>query len=497
MSKKVVIIGSGMGGLSCAIVLAKNGYDVTVLEQGVQSGGCLQCFNAKGAKFETGMHFVGSADRGQILDKMMRYLEIRDKLRLSRLDTGSYNVVCLQKEKFAFANGKDRFIEQMSGYFPKQKDNIARYRTLVEDISASSALHTLKYGGTDNVLNSKYQLLSMNEVMAELISDPMLQNVLSGDIPLYAAEWNKTPFSLHAFIMDWYNRSSFRFAGGSDTVAKAMEQVLSGYGAEIRKRSKATKIICDDTKATGVEINGEEIVNADIVISTAHPARTMELLEGTKLIRPAFRRRIANMPQTTGVFSLYLHFKENTVEYLNRNYFVYETDSPWGCGQYDETSWPKGYLYMHFCDEEGQKHAKTGVVLSYMDYDELAPWHNTVVGRRGPAYEEFVHNRALKLIESLNKEFPGIKENIAGFHTSTPLTYRDYTGTERGALYGVAKDVSLGIAGRVPHKTRIPNVFMAGQNINSHGMLGVIVGTIVVCSELLTPEYVYGQIMEA
>lgn len=197
--------------------------------------------------------------------------------------------------------------------------------------------------------------------------------------------------------MDWYNRSSFRFAGGSDTVAKAMEQVLSGYGAEIRKRCKATKIICDDTKATGVEINGEEIVNADIVISTAHPARTMELLEGTKLIRPAFRRRIANMPQTTGVFSLYLHFKEN----------------------------------------------------------------------------------------------------IAGFHTSTPLTYRDYTGTERGALYGVAKDVSLGISGRVPHKTRIPNVFMAGQNINSHGMLGVIVGTIVVCSELLTPEYVYGQIMEA
>lgn len=83
MSKKVVIIGSGMGGLSCAIVLAKNGYDVTVLEQGVQSGGCLQCFKAKGAKFETGMHFVGSADRGQILDKMMRYLEIRDKLWLS------------------------------------------------------------------------------------------------------------------------------------------------------------------------------------------------------------------------------------------------------------------------------------------------------------------------------------------------------------------------------------------------------------------------------
>ena len=45
--KKVVIIGSGLGGLSCGVVLAKNGYDITVLEQGDQIGGCLQCFTRR------------------------------------------------------------------------------------------------------------------------------------------------------------------------------------------------------------------------------------------------------------------------------------------------------------------------------------------------------------------------------------------------------------------------------------------------------------------
>ena len=90
--KKVVIIGSGLGGLSTGVVLAKNGYDVTVLEQGNQIGGCLQCFYRHGVKFETGMHFVGSADEGQILNKMLRYLEIDDKLLLSRLDVDCYNV---------------------------------------------------------------------------------------------------------------------------------------------------------------------------------------------------------------------------------------------------------------------------------------------------------------------------------------------------------------------------------------------------------------------
>ena len=58
--KEVVIIGSGLGGLSCGVILVKNGYHVTVLEQGAQAGGCLQCFVRDGAKFETGMHFIGT-----------------------------------------------------------------------------------------------------------------------------------------------------------------------------------------------------------------------------------------------------------------------------------------------------------------------------------------------------------------------------------------------------------------------------------------------------
>ena len=73
MSKqRVIIIGSGMGGLSCGVVLAKNGYNVTVFEKGSQIGGCLQCFSRKGARFETGMHFIGSVSHGQTLDRILR-----------------------------------------------------------------------------------------------------------------------------------------------------------------------------------------------------------------------------------------------------------------------------------------------------------------------------------------------------------------------------------------------------------------------------------------
>ena len=85
--KKVVVIGSGLGGLSTGVILAKNGYQVTVLEQGQQIGGCLQCFSRYGAKYETGMHFIGSVVPGQTLRKLMNYLELTADVPLSFLDT--------------------------------------------------------------------------------------------------------------------------------------------------------------------------------------------------------------------------------------------------------------------------------------------------------------------------------------------------------------------------------------------------------------------------
>ena len=112
--KKVVIIGSGLGGLSCGVILSKNGYEVTVLEQAPQLGGCLQCFSRKGAKFETGMHFVGSASEGQTLDRIMQYLGIKDDVELSPLDKDGYEVIALGGREYQFANGRDAFIEKMT-----------------------------------------------------------------------------------------------------------------------------------------------------------------------------------------------------------------------------------------------------------------------------------------------------------------------------------------------------------------------------------------------
>ena len=492
--KKCVIIGSGLGGLSCGAVLSSNGYDVTVLEQQSQIGGCLQCFSRRGVKFETGMHFIGSADRGQVLDRLLRFLGIRDDLQLVRLDESAYDIIAINGDRFRFANGKDAFIEQMGSYFPAEKDNLFKYYGIVSSIAEASQFHSKECVDTDIVLNTEYQLRSINDVLDELIKDPLLKEVLVGSLPLYAAVKDKTPFSLHAFIMDFYNKSAFRIAGGSDIVGKLLVRKIEGCDGRVITGKRAVRIVCNDSRAIGVETTDGSFYDADIVISAVDPRACMGMID-SKIIRPAYKSRIASLPSTVGGFTVYLLFKEGMMPYMNSNFYGYK-DSPWGCELYDGNDWPKGYLYMHFANAGGS-FARAGAIISYMNMSDLEKWSNTRSGRRGDDYERFKHEHAVNLIAEVEKVCPGLSAAIDTFYTSTPLTYRDYNGTPDGALYGISKDITLGPAGRVSYKTKIPNLLLAGQSINSHGILGVLVGSVVVCSEVLGSDVILNEIRRA
>lgn len=482
--KRVVIIGSGLGGLSCGALLSKKGFGVTVLEQGQQIGGCLQCFTRRGAKFETGMHFIGSAREGEALDGMLEVLGLKGRLPLAELDRTGYDVIAIAGERFRLSNGREAFVDTLAQRFPHQRTQLEHYMDLVGQIGQASALRSMDDAASNAALNTKYQLQSVNAVIDGLTSDPLLAKVLVGNLPLYAGERDKTPFAMHAFIMDFYNHSAFRIVGGSDQIAVVLKHTLESNGGQVFTRQKATHILCDAERATAVVTATGERYEADWVISDAHPMRTLELID-SKLIRPAFRNRINSMPQTIGAFSVYVEFKPQAVPYMNHNYYAY-ADSPWGCEDYNDTNWPKGFLYMHFCDCAHPVYAHTGVIISYMKASDVAPWVGTTVGHRGDDYEAFKQWHAERLIEAVAEHFPGFRECIKHYYTSTPLTYRDYTGAEGGGMYGVARDMHLGAAGRVTHRMKIPNILQTGQNINSHGMLGVLVGTLVTCNEIVS-----------
>ena len=182
---------------------------------------------------------------------------------------------------------------------------------------------------------------------------------------------------------------------------------------------------------------------------------------------------------------------------MDKNLYIYRGDSIWGCEKYDDTSWPKFILYMHFCHEPQPSHAKAGVILSYMRFEEMQPWLGTAIGHRGADYEALKRQRAERLLDVVEHDLPGLRDSIAHYYTSSPLTYLDYTGTPEGSAYGIARDITLGVSCHVPQRTKLPGLYLTGQNINSHGILGVLVGSIVTCSDILGTAYIYDKIKAA
>jgi all-trans-retinol 13,14-reductase len=97
----------------------------------------------------------------------------------------------------------------------------------------------------------------------------------------------------------------------------------------------------------------------------------------------------------------------------------------------------------------------------------------------------------------IEKDFPGINKAVKNIYTSSPLTYRDYTGTWEGSVYGIQKDYNNPLRTLILPRTHLKNLLFTGQNINVHGVVGVTIGAFLTCSELLGKKYLMDKMHDA
>lgn len=239
----VIIIGSGLGGLTCGYILSKNGLRVLLLEKHAQAGGCLQTFQRAGVKFSTGMHFVGSLEPGQILHRFFTYLDLLPAVKLSRLDPSAFNIIDLNGQKFNYAVGYEEFTESLSQQFPQNAHEIRNYVRLIQQIANASPLYDLNKLPTDIFSEAYYQKTSLSKFITQISDNTLLQSVLLGNMPLYAASQHKTPVYIHALICNFFIQSAFRIVEGSDAIARSLCLSIQKNGGEVRTNSEVQQII--------------------------------------------------------------------------------------------------------------------------------------------------------------------------------------------------------------------------------------------------------------
>ena len=491
----VIIIGGGLGGLICGNILGKEGLSVCVLEKNHKLGGSLQTFGRKGCIFNTGLNYTESLDEGQVLNQYFRYVGLHEKLPLKKLDEEGFDVISFNDGTYKLAMGHDRYLDTLLKLFPREKSGLTRYLQKIREICMSFSLYTFQEGYF-NIFDNKAINIGAAAFIQSEISDKRLQNVVAGNNLLYAGHKNRTPLLLHALICNSFIESAWRIPDGSHQLVNILADNIVGCGGSIYKNAKAVKLNLKHDELESVELENGEQIEGRYFISNTHPEQLMTMVDPRK-INKMFAYRIRSLEDTIGMFTLYLVFKKNTFPYLNYNYYYYNQEDVWIAGDYDPAKWPQFYVLMPTATSKSESYAESASVITYMDFQELISWNDTSAGNRGEDYERFKQEKSIVLLNAVEKQFPGITSCVEAFYSSTPLTWRDYTGTRGGSAYGVLKDFNRPIESFILPRTKIRNLLLTGQNNYVHGILGVTISAVVTCGEIIDRNYLIRKIRDA
>jgi all-trans-retinol 13,14-reductase len=491
----VVIIGGGLGGLLCGNILSREGFNVCLIEKNLKLGGSLQTFGRKGCIFNTGLNYTESLDEGQVLNQYFRYFGLMEKLTLQKLDQGGFEVISFNDGEYRFAMGETEFVNTLAKDFPAERKGLQAYTDRIREVCSSISLYSLREEQLSIIQN--YDLsLGAADYISSVISDPRLRNILAGNNLLYAGHERKTPLFIHALINHSFIESAWRVVDGSHKLVDILKSNFQSHGGSILMGSKAIKLSGDKEAIRGVLLENGNFVEGKYFIAGMHPDQVLGMVE-PGMIRPAFTSRIRGLDDTMGMFTVYLVFRKNAFPYMNHNFYHFNQDNTWVASDYRVSQWPQNYLFMNTATSGSTTYAESGSVITYMDIHELQQWEHTFTGDRGDDYLAFKEARAEKLLDALEKQFPGIRKTIAAWYTSTPLTWRDYTGTRAGSAYGILKDYNRPLESLIMPRTKIRNLFLTGQNTNVHGILGVTISSVVTCSELVDSRYLIQKIKNA
>jgi all-trans-retinol 13,14-reductase len=209
-----VIIGSGLGGLACGTILAKEGYKVCILEKNKQIGGTLQTFVRDRVIFDSGVHYVGGLDKGQNLYSLFTYLGIMDKLKLRKMDEDVFDAVVFDGDPnvYKYAQGYENFIKTLAKDFPEEEEAIRKYCDGIREVCSKFPLYNLRSG--DYFEKVGVLEIDTQTFLESITPNKKLQNVLAGTSLLYAGVPYKTPLYVHALVINSYIESSWRFVDG-------------------------------------------------------------------------------------------------------------------------------------------------------------------------------------------------------------------------------------------------------------------------------------------
>jgi all-trans-retinol 13,14-reductase len=480
-NEKALIIGSGIGGLSMAIILSKLGFAVTVIEKNRQPGGMLRSYVRRGIHCNVGLHYLGALDKGQVLRRLFDYLGITEKLTLERMGVNSpvdryyFTNAVAGPRQFDMPFGLDAYEARLKETFPKEQGQINGFMALLrESAGGLDRLDFLFKNQSAADLIDKTEPLW--EVLEQLGCSPGLKGVLSVPSVWIGVPPPRCPQFYHTMTLASYLFSAWRLESNGAHLVKVLVQQLTDLGGRVLCGDTVRRINVQGGHTTGLTLENGEQHDAPLVVGTVHPNVVVNLL-GPENVKPSYRRKITGLMNTHGMFAVNAIVPADAHKPLPYNMFSMETDTD-------------GAVHDVIYTQLRPSGRPEFLLLTLITggHDGLwRQWEQTRSGYRGDDYgaAKMALARALiKKVEPVTGQLKGL-EVIDAY---TPLTIRDWVNSPNGSAYGVMRSNRQLLSAALLNRTAVKGLYLAGQSVMAPGILGTILGSLTTAKFIVGPE---------
>ncbi len=465
MSPHVAVVGAGFGGLSTAIVLARLGLRVTLVEAAARPGGCLRSYSREGVDCPVGVHYIGSALPGQLLGDFFDVLEIRPALKLRRLGgSGVIDRFVLDDDVFDLPDTVEKLEASLTARFGDTPAAVAYVMNLCHGAMAS--LRTDGSGAPPSTLpmtKTAAEVLAEKNLPRRLVDIVALQGFLLGvNLSVCPA-----PFLMMASAS--LLQSAWELGCTGAEMADALLERAIAAGVTIVASDPAVAVDVSGRRASGIRLRSGTVLAADNVVASIHPKTLVDMIPAAAL-NDGYWTRIGALEETRGTLGVVALVDEKHHPALDHN--VYRVRGEPG------RSLAGVYAQLRPAGPPGTTRL---IVLAESDYASWAEWQHTQTGRRGPAYRAEKLRRARQALGEIATALGPLREPRI-IDVWTPLTMRDWTGAPRGGTYGVRHSIRDGLEYLVLSRPPLDGLFLVGQSALAPGLLGVSMGVLRVAA---------------
>jgi all-trans-retinol 13,14-reductase len=507
----VILIGSGMGALTVASLMAQlRGKRVLVLERHFKAGGFTHDFKRQQFHWDVGIHYIGQMNEGSSMRQLFD-LVTQKGVRWNKMPE-PFERFIYPGLTFDLYGDRKRFQADLIQRFPEETRSIQRYFRDLPKAAMALFLHHLRLNGNWlfklighlGRLWSRTGLdLTTQDYLDRHFTNPQLKALLVSQWGDYGVPPAHSPLAVHATIVLHYLNGAYYPVGGAGTIAQSVKAIVEKQGGRFLLNREVTQILIENGCAVGVQVSKVnaspeaelETYYAPIIVSNTGAATTyLKLIPAEYPIpfRESLRQFIQQHSPTTNV-TLYLGLSDDPrkLGFQGENHWIYETidhNATYKQRQQWILNGQAPQCYLSFPSlKDPQATAHTAEIVAWVDYDTFTRWQTQPWLHRDEDYQQLKERISQTLIQQVDRHYPGFAALVAYHELSTPLTNEHFTGHFKGGIYGlpaIPERFASQNAAWMKTETPVPGLYLTGADLYMGGIVPAMLAGMTTLSRL-------------